>query len=343
MDRRRWRRWYRQVHVKSRQCRLWRSLLVARRTVLNEMRSIENVVRAVLRAAGVKLGTPSRAAFAGRVRELAGDDVALPPLVEPLLAIRATMLGQLARLTKQVRDIVRGEAVCRRLMSVPWRRPDHRARLPRHGRPAGALPAIAGGGRASGSHPARCQAGETDIQGKVSRCGDELARTARDEAAHRLLVRGKKWSSRRAWGMTVAQHRGPVGSADIPPGDRAKPDGARPRRGRPQARRRPAPHVERPDRVPLRQGARCGRRPGSGLNRGGPDTTNSPGRVNRIVPVGTMSEATSLRVPNLQAKARKVVQQIELRRLALLTPSCGGHAPTAKSSEDPRQRPIRKR
>ena len=49
--------WYRQVHVKSRQCRLWRSLLVARRTVLNEMRSIENVVRAILREAGVKLGT----------------------------------------------------------------------------------------------------------------------------------------------------------------------------------------------------------------------------------------------------------------------------------------------
>lgn len=41
--------WYRQVHVKSRQSRLWRSLLVARRTVLNEMRAIENVVRAILR------------------------------------------------------------------------------------------------------------------------------------------------------------------------------------------------------------------------------------------------------------------------------------------------------
>ena len=50
--------WFRQVHVKSRQCRLWRSLLVARRTVLNEMRAIENVVRAVLREAGLKLGTP---------------------------------------------------------------------------------------------------------------------------------------------------------------------------------------------------------------------------------------------------------------------------------------------
>lgn len=64
--------WFRQVHVKSRQCRLWRSLLVARRTVLNEMRSIENVVRAILREAGVKLGMPSRATFAERVRELVG-------------------------------------------------------------------------------------------------------------------------------------------------------------------------------------------------------------------------------------------------------------------------------
>ncbi len=73
--------WFRQVHVKSRPCRLWRSLLVARRTVLNEMRTIENVVRAVLREAGLKLGTPGRAAFAGRVRELAGDDQAVMPIV----------------------------------------------------------------------------------------------------------------------------------------------------------------------------------------------------------------------------------------------------------------------
>jgi transposase len=47
--------WFRPVHVKSRPCRLWRSLLVARRTVLNEMQSIENGVRAVLREGGVKL------------------------------------------------------------------------------------------------------------------------------------------------------------------------------------------------------------------------------------------------------------------------------------------------
>jgi transposase len=200
--------WYRQVHVKSRQCRLWRSLLVARRTVLNEMRSIENVVRAVLREAGLKLGTPSRAAFAGRVRELTNEDPLVMELVGPLLAILATMLDQLARLTKQVQDIVRKEAVCRRLMSVPGVGPitalAFRATIDRPDRFRRSRDV----GAHLGLTPARYQSGETDIQGKISRCGDELARTALYEAAHTLLVRSRKWSALRAWGMKVAKARG---------------------------------------------------------------------------------------------------------------------------------------
>jgi transposase len=200
--------WYRQVHVKSRQCRLWRSLLVARRTVLNEMRSIENVVRAILREAGLKLGTPSRAAFAERVRDLAGGDPLVLPLVEPLLTILATMLDQLAHLTQQVLDITRGEAVCRRLMSVPGVGPitalAFRATIDRPDRFRRSRDV----GAHLGLTPSRYQSGETDIQGKISRCGDELARTALYEAAHTLLVRSRKWSALRAWGMKIAKHRG---------------------------------------------------------------------------------------------------------------------------------------
>lgn len=200
--------WYRQVHVKSQQCRLWRSLLIARRTVLNEMRTIENVVRSILREAGIKLGTPSRAAFADRVRELTGADPVIMALVEPLLAIMATMLREFGRLTKQVLNIARKEQVCRRLMGVPGVGPitalafratiDQPDRF-RRSRDVGAH---------LGLTPARYQSGETDIQGKVSRCGDELARTALYEAAHSLLVLSKKWSSLRAWGMNVAKRRG---------------------------------------------------------------------------------------------------------------------------------------
>jgi transposase len=200
--------WFRQVHVKSRESRLWRSLLVARRTVLNEMRSIENVIRAVLREDGFKLGTPGRAAFAGRVRDLVRDDLSVRPLVEPLLAILATMLEQLAHLTRQVLDITRREEVCRRLMSVPGVGPitalTFRATIDRPDRFRRSRDV----GAHLGLTPARYQSGETDVQGKISRCGDELARTALYEAAHTLLVRSRKWSALRAWGMKVAKARG---------------------------------------------------------------------------------------------------------------------------------------
>lgn len=200
--------WYRQVHVKSRQCRLWRSLLVARRTVLNEMRTIENVVRAMLREAGIKLGLPSRTAFAVRVRELAGGDAEVMAMVEPLLAILSVMLKEFARLTKQVLDIARTEKVCRQLMSVPGVGPItalcFRATIDQPDR----FSRSRNVGAHLGLTPARYQSGETDIQGKISRCGDELTRTALFEAAHSLLVRSKKWSSLRAWGMNVAKRRG---------------------------------------------------------------------------------------------------------------------------------------
>ena len=171
------------------------------------MRAIENVVREVVRETGIKLGTPSRTTFASRVRELAGADAQVMAMVEPLLAILATMLAEFARLTKQLLGIVRKEEVCRRLMSVPGVGPitalTFRATIDRPDRFSRS--------RAVGAHlgltPARYQSGETDIQGKVSRCGDELARTALYEAAH-SLVRSKKWSSLRAWGMAIARRRG---------------------------------------------------------------------------------------------------------------------------------------
>lgn len=162
----------------------------------------------ILREGGIKRGAPSRAAFAGRVHDLAGDDALVMALVEPLLAILATMLNQLVRLTKQVLDIVRQEAACRRLMSVPGVGPitalAFRATIDRPDRFRRSRDV----GAHLGLTPARYQSGETDIQGKISRCGDERARTALYEAAHTLLVRSKKWSSLRAWGMKIAKNRG---------------------------------------------------------------------------------------------------------------------------------------
>jgi transposase len=200
--------WYRAVHVKSLSCRSWRALLTARRMVLNKRRDVENGIRALLREVGLKVGTPSRKDFPARVRELAADDPVLASLAESLLGVVEAMTREVERLTKRVLDEVRTEPTCRRLMTVPGVGPltalafratiDQPNRF-RKSRDVGAH---------LGLTPRRYQSGETDVQGSISRCGDELARTALYEAAHSLLIRSTKWSALRAWGMNVAKRRG---------------------------------------------------------------------------------------------------------------------------------------
>jgi transposase len=200
--------WYRAVHVKSLSCRSWRALLTARRMVLNKRRDVENGIRALLREVGLKVGTPSRKDFPARVRELAADDPVLASLAASLLGVVEVMTREVERLTKRVLDEVRAEPTCRRLMTVPGVGPltalafratiDQPNRF-RKSRDVGAH---------LGLTPRRYQSGETDVQGRISRCGDELARTALYEAAHSLLIRSTKWSALRAWGMNVAKRRG---------------------------------------------------------------------------------------------------------------------------------------
>lgn len=147
-----------------------------------------------------------------------------------------------------------------------------------------------------------------------SRSGQPMRRRTRP---HRAL-RGCPHAARAQ--PQVVEPAAGLGNADR----QAPRHGARSRRGGAQTRRDPAPHVERRRRVPLRQG--------TGACNGMKSEKKEPSQdLNRIVPVGTMGRAISLRVSSREAQACKVVKQIETP--CSLTPSCGGRAPTAKRSE----------
>ena len=100
-------------------------------------------------------------------------------------ALVEVMSQEVETLTKRVLDEVKVEPTCRRLMTVPGVGPltalAFRASIDQPGRFRSSRDV----GAHFGLTPRRYQSGETDVQGSISRCGDELARTAAVAHGHR--------------------------------------------------------------------------------------------------------------------------------------------------------------
>ena len=59
-----------------------------------------------------------------------------------------------------------------------------------------------------GLTPRRCQSGDIDYTGRISKRGDGLMRSYLFEAANVLLTRVSTWSTLKAWGMRLAKRSG---------------------------------------------------------------------------------------------------------------------------------------
>ena len=118
------------------------------------------------------------------------------------------MREHFAVLHRKLLDLARGDAVCRRLMTIPGVGPvvslafvatiDTPARF----RKSKAV------GPVLGLTPIRSQSGNTDRVGRISLCGDAMMRTLLFEAAQTMLRQTTRWSWLKAWAMRVAQRRG---------------------------------------------------------------------------------------------------------------------------------------
>jgi transposase len=208
---------YKPVHVKtlaSQQQRMLlasqqqRMLLTSRKLLRDKLQDIENELRGTLRNFGLKVGVVSSGQFEARIKELVAGQPPLEMIVTPLLAVRRVVREQLAKLDKMVLDQVRGDKLCRRLMTVPGVGPivalTFRATVDQAQRFARSKTV----GAHFGLAPRRFQSGERDYDGRVSKCGDAMMRTALYEAAQVLLTRTQTWSWLKAWGMQVARRRG---------------------------------------------------------------------------------------------------------------------------------------
>ena len=201
--------WYSVVHVKSEVSQVVRMLLTNRRTLQSKQIDIENEIRGTLRVFGIKLtGTITAGSFEGRVLELIAKTPHLEAMVRPMLVARAALREQCAVLHKMMLEMVRKSTTCRRLMTIPG---------------VGAIaaltflttiddPARFQRSRDVGAHlgltPKKYASGETDRNGGISKCGDAPMRAVLYQAALALLMRSKKYSAIRVWGLGIAKRRG---------------------------------------------------------------------------------------------------------------------------------------
>jgi transposase len=200
--------WYRPVHAKSASAQEVRSLLTARKLIQGKLLDIESGIRGVLRGFGLKVGPISRGRFEARIRELVSGQAMLETVIGSMLAARAALQTEFARLHRSLLALVRADPVCQRLMSVPG---------------VGAVVAITfrsgiddpsrfRRSRDVGPHfgltPRKYQSGELDVTGSISKVGDRMVRTALYEAASVMLTRTVRMSSLKSWAMAVAKRRG---------------------------------------------------------------------------------------------------------------------------------------
>jgi transposase len=200
--------WYRTVHVKSFDTHRIKALLGARLQLVGMATKMSNHIRGVLKTFGMLPGAVRGNLFATKVETLIAEhpDVAL--IIRPMLTVWLDLRKQIAAFDQAIRSITQDSPTCRLLMSVPGIGPITVLAY------ISAIedPSRFQNSRSVGAHlgltPRQYQSGEIDISGRISKCGDTLARVCLYEAATVIMTRLKRPSSLKTWAEKLVKRSG---------------------------------------------------------------------------------------------------------------------------------------
>jgi len=200
--------WYREVKVKGLPAHPDGALLASRALLVTQRCELENQIRGLLKNFGLRMKATKGRAFEQSAAALAVKQPMLGEMVRALLVVWSSLRLQIEVLTHLVRTQVAGDAVCRRLMTMPGVGPmtalafrttiDDPSRF-RHSGSVGAY---------LGLTPRRYASGEVDRMGHISRCGDPLVRSYLFEAANIMLGRSRKANPLKSRGAKLAKRAG---------------------------------------------------------------------------------------------------------------------------------------
>ena len=196
---------FKPVHVKSLPSHAVRALLIARKKLVGQRVTLENQIRGLAVAFGVRLPRGLSSGFAEKAMAAGCGIPGLDGAMRGLLAARDAILKAIVAINTDMKSLERSSSACRRLMTIPG---------------VGRLTALAFAaaiddpnrfrrsrdvGAYLGLVPRRYQSGEIDYTGSISKCGDARLRTLLYEAANVMLTRYRGSLALKTWALDIAR------------------------------------------------------------------------------------------------------------------------------------------
>lgn len=198
---------YKEVHVKSAPAQGVRSIITARAHLVEERVRLDNTIRGLCVAFGIKVGPGQGKDFVAR----SGAAARIPGLgeaVASLLAVREGLVDQIKELDRLLSEIAKTSTACQILMSIPGVGMQTAATFAAAIDDADRFRRSRAAGAYFGLVPRRHQSGEIDWVGRITKQGDRMVRKLLYDAANSIITRTRKTFALKSWALKIARRRG---------------------------------------------------------------------------------------------------------------------------------------
>jgi len=198
---------YKEVHVKSSEAHGVRAIICARAHLVEERVRIDNTIRDLCITFGIKVGPGQGKDFIANARA-SGNIPGLGEAAQGLLAVRETLLDQVAWLDQLLKEIAASSPACQILMSIPGVGVQTAAAFAAAIDDADRFKRSRAAGTYFDLVPRRHQSGDVDWVGRITKQGDSQMRKLLYEAANSILTRVRQSFPLKTWALKIARRRG---------------------------------------------------------------------------------------------------------------------------------------
>jgi transposase len=197
------------VHDKPQEAIDRGAVLSMRRCFVNQRTDIKNHVRGILKTYGIRLGAVGPKRFNETVKHrIQVLEQLVRQTLDEMLELFDMLDQKIDRLDKELLQIAHRDKDVRLLMTAQGVGPitalTYKAEI---FDPSRFLNSRAVGAYL-GMTPMQYSSGETQKQGRISKCGSSELRSLLTEAGNAILTRSQKWSKLKAWGFKLMRKKG---------------------------------------------------------------------------------------------------------------------------------------